>query len=63
MNELGIRKTHEKLKEKLANYIKAQYFAENDLLLEATETMLTKEGILFQEPYIEVTQNYKVEEA
>ena len=62
MNELGIRKTHEKLKEKLADYIKAQYFAENDLLLEATEKMLTEEGVLFQEPYIEATQNYKIEE-
>lgn len=62
MNELGIRKTHEKLKERLANYIKAQYFAENDLLLEATEEMLNDEGILFQEPFIEATQNYKIEE-
>ncbi len=61
MSELGIRKTHEKLKDRLANYIKAQYFAENDLLLEATESLLTKEGILFQEPFIEATQNYKVE--
>lgn len=62
MNELGIRRTHEKLKERLANYIKAQYFAENDLLLEATEPILRGDGILFQEPYIEATQNYKIEE-
>jgi len=61
VSELGIRKTHEKLKERLANYIKAQYFAENDLLLEATESMLTQEGVLFQEPFIEATQNYKIE--
>ena len=62
MNELGIRKTHEKLKKRLANYIKAQYFAENDLLLEATKSMLTEESVLFQEPYIEATQNYKIEQ-
>ncbi|MFD3156731.1 DEAD/DEAH box helicase [Haloimpatiens sp. FM7330] len=61
MSELGIRKTHEKLKERLINYIKAQYFAENDLLLEATESILNKEGVLFQEPFIEATQNYKIE--
>ncbi|MGB5824479.1 MAG: DEAD/DEAH box helicase [Proteocatella sp.] len=61
MNELGIRKTHEKLKNRLANYIKAQYFAENDLLLEATKSMLSQEGILFQEPFIEATQNYKIQ--
>lgn len=61
MSELGIRKTHERLKDRLINYIKAQYLAENDLLLEATEPLLTKSGILFQEPFIEATQNYKVE--
>ncbi len=61
MNELGIRKTHERLKGKLADYIKAQYFAENELLLEATEPFLKQEGVLFQEPYIEATQNYKIE--
>ncbi|MBV4436321.1 DEAD/DEAH box helicase [Clostridium tyrobutyricum] len=61
MSELGIRRVHEKLKERLANYIKAQYFAENDLLLEATKSMLNKKGVLFQEPFIEATQNYKVE--
>ena len=37
-------------------------FAENDLLLEATEPILRGDGILFQEPYIEATQNYKIEE-
>ncbi|CAB1252923.1 ATP-dependent RNA helicase SrmB [Clostridiaceae bacterium BL-3] len=61
MSELGIRKIHERLKAKLANYIKAQYFAENDLLLEATKSMLNEEGVLFREPFIEATQNYKVE--
>lgn len=61
MNELGIRKTHDRLKEKLADYIKAQYFAENELLLEATEPLLKQEEVLFQEPYIEATQNYKIE--
>lgn len=63
MNELGIRRTHEKLKERLANYIKAQYFAENKLLLEAVEPMLTEEGVLYKEPFIEATQNYKIEES
>src|SRR3712207_7207149 len=48
MNEQGIRKIHKHLKERLENYIKAQYFAENDLLLEATESILKKEGVLFR---------------
>lgn len=60
MSELGIRKTHERLKEKLSNYIKAQYFAENELLLEATSELLGKRGVLFQVPYIEATKNYEI---
>lgn len=59
MDEFGIRETHDVLKKRLTNYIKAQYFAENELLLEATEELLTKEGVLFQKPYIEATKNYK----
>lgn len=62
MGELGIRETHERLKEKLSNYIKAQYFAENDLLLKATEDLLTRKNVLFQEPYIESSESYKIAE-
>lgn len=60
MGEFGIRQTHNKLKERLSNYIKAQYFAENELLIEATKELLTKKGVLFQEPYIEATKSYRV---
>ncbi|MBU3191746.1 DEAD/DEAH box helicase [Clostridium bowmanii] len=60
MSELGIRKTHEKLKEKLSDYIKAQYFAENELLLQATDELLNKRGVLFQEPFIEATKSYEI---
>ncbi|MFT5872267.1 MAG: ATP-dependent helicase YprA (DUF1998 family) [Clostridium sp.] len=60
MSELGIRKTHEKLKEKLSDYIKAQYFAENELLLQATDELLNKKGVLFQEPFIEATKSYEI---
>nr|WP_290441080.1 DEAD/DEAH box helicase [Clostridium algidicarnis] len=45
----------------MSNYIKAQYFAENELLLEATEDLLNRNGVLFQEPYIEATKSYKVQ--
>lgn len=61
MSEYGIRKTHDNLKNKLIDYIKAQYLAENDLLMDASEGLLKKKGVLFQEPYIEVTKNFKVE--
>ncbi len=61
MSEFGIRETHDSLKERLTNYIKAQYFAENELLLEATKGLLSRKGVLFQEPYIEATKSYKIE--
>lgn len=60
MGEYGIRSTHDMLKAKLSNYIKAQYFAENELLLEATKDLLYKDDVLFQEPYIESTNSYMV---
>ncbi|MDD4295846.1 MAG: DEAD/DEAH box helicase [Ruminiclostridium sp.] len=60
MREIGIRKTHTNLKNKLIDYIKAQYLAENDLLMDASESLLAKREVIYQEPYIEVTRNYKV---
>ncbi|MGN9119933.1 DEAD/DEAH box helicase [Turicibacter bilis] len=60
MNELGIRKTHERLKQRLSDYIKAQYFAENELLLQAVNQLFEQEGVLTQKPFIEATGQYKV---
>lgn len=60
MSQFGIRQTHNKLKERLSNYIKAQYFAENELLLEATKDLLDRKGVISQEPYIEATKSYKM---
>ena len=59
MAELGIRKTHDNLKHKLADYIKAQYFAENDLLMNASDNILDEKGIIYQEPFVEITKSYK----
>ncbi len=59
MEEIGIRKTHDNLKEKLSDYIKAQYFAENDLLMNASEEILRKQGVLYQEPFLEMSKSYK----
>ncbi|MGF7060875.1 DEAD/DEAH box helicase [Brassicibacter mesophilus] len=60
MREIGIRKTHDSLKKKLIDYIKAQYLAENDLLMDAADELLLEKEVLYQEPYIEVTKNYKM---
>ncbi|PKM52143.1 MAG: hypothetical protein CVV02_03920 [Firmicutes bacterium HGW-Firmicutes-7] len=59
MSEIGIRKTHDRLRRKLGDYIKAQYFAENDLLMDAGDELLAKKEVIYQEPYIEVTKNFK----
>ena len=59
MTEIGIRKTHDNLKDKLSSYIKAQYFAENDILIKASEDIFGKKGVICQEPYIEIAKSYQ----
>ena len=60
MKEIGIRKTHNNLKKKLMDYIEAQYFAENDILTNVADKLFEKKEVLYQEPYIEITKNYKM---
>lgn len=61
--DLGIKKTHELMRTRLADYITSQYFGENQLLLNAADELLAKEGNLYQKPYIESTPSYvKVED-
>ena len=57
-NNLGIKKTHELMKERLIDYITSQYFGDNQLLLNSADELLSKEGNLFQKPYIESTPSY-----
>lgn len=52
--------THNALKTKLLDYIRAQYLGENELLLNACSDMLEEKGVLFQEPYIEANPMYRV---
>lgn len=59
MAEIGIRKTHDNIRNKLGDYIKAQYLAENDLLMDASEELLNKKGVIFQEPFVEIAKSYK----
>lgn len=60
MNKYGVSETHNSIKNKLIDYIKAQYLAENQLLIEACEDIIDKKGILFQEPYIEANPAYEI---
>ena len=55
---LGIKKTHQLMKDRLVDYITSQYFGDNQLLLNASDELLNKEGNLFQKPYIESTPSY-----
>lgn len=59
MDEIGIRKTHDNIKNKLGDYIRAQYLAENDLLIDALEEVINEEGVIFKEPFIEIAKSYK----
>ena len=56
--DLGIKKTHELMKTRLADYITSQYFGENQLLLNAADELLGREGNLYQKPFVESTPSY-----
>lgn len=59
MDEYGIIKTHEALKKSLSDYIKTAYFGKNDTLRNLCEDELDRQGVLWQEPYIEANPAYK----
>lgn len=60
MEPYGIKKTHEALKNRLIDYITTGYFGKNDELRYVCEEELKKQGVLWQEPYIEANPSYKV---
>lgn len=62
MNTYSVHATHEALKEKLNEYIRAQYLGESNLLLDVCKKPLLEKGVLFQEPYIEANQAYVIRE-
>ena len=54
----GIKKTHQLMRERLKDYIKSQYFGDNELLLSAADELLDPIGQIDQKPYIESTPSY-----
>lgn len=60
MNKYGVNSTHNALKDRLIDYIRAQYLGENQLLLDVCNETIEKESVLYQEPYIEANPAYKV---
>jgi len=57
-NNLGIKKTHELMKDRLIDYVTSQYFGENQLLLNASDEILRKDANIYQKPFIESTPSY-----
>ncbi len=57
-NNLGIKKTHQLMKDRLVDYITSQYFGDNELLLNASDELLKQDGNLYRKPYIEATPSY-----
>lgn len=54
----GIKETHESIKNKMFDYITAQYFAKNKLLYDARNYILSGENNLYTQPYLESTRSY-----
>ena len=58
MEEYSVQNTHEALKRRLLDYILTAYFGKNDDLRLMCIDELEKQGILWQEPYIEANPSY-----
>jgi len=59
-NKYGIEETCNELNERLIEYIESEYLGKNDELREACDKSLRQPGQVFQVPYVEVSQSYKV---
>lgn len=55
----GANYIHRELRQDLENYIKSQYFGKSPLLMDAIDSRLDKEGLLYQKPYIESSPAYE----
>ena len=58
VNKYGIKNTCKELDDRLLEYIESEYLGKNNDLWEACKEEIRKPGILFQEPYVEVSQSY-----
>lgn len=55
----GANSVHAELRTELENYIKSQYFGKSPLLFSAVSSQLSREGVLYQKPYIESSPAYE----
>lgn len=54
----GAYSVHKEIRKELENYIKTQYFGKTPILFSALKDELSKEGVLYREPYIESLPAY-----
>ena len=54
-----VQSIHEKLRSELSTYIKTQYIGKNNLLLNALSEKLDEQGVLWQQPFVELPASYK----
>ncbi len=59
-DQYSIQSTHAALKQKMLDYIRTVYLGKNDELRLACDAELEKLEVLYQDPYIEANQAYKV---
>ena len=59
-NDYGLLETCDELNERLIEYIESEYLGKNDELREACSENLRKPGYVFQVPYLEIAQSYKI---
>ena len=58
MDKYGVKSTYDAIRNRLLDYINTEYLGKNDALRIACEKELQKEGLVFQEPYIEANPAY-----
>ncbi|MDV0443612.1 DEAD/DEAH box helicase [Methanorbis rubei] len=59
-DQYSVQNIHKILLEKLQDYIRSQYFGENNLLLDAEEELFRTNHLLSQDPYIEANIPYEL---
>lgn len=58
MDKYGVKNTNDAIRNKMIDYINTVYLGKNDALRSACEAEIKKQGILYQEPYIEANHAY-----
>lgn len=58
MDKYGVKNTSDAIRNKMIDYINTVYLGKNDALRSVCENEIKKQGVLYQEPYIEANHAY-----